>query len=301
MQLDLHVEKNSVEIGLKAGIPNPYASTLPASPNTSSLLNLESESWIPQEVDESFGAINTSSTCSSEPVVSFEAYNRPRVAPNREQGPGTRVLSTADYLSLFRSRPSNVPDPTLSLQQILSQIPLLPSNPTMAQLRGPEFESYGHTHLDQMVNCAYFKPVRNQKQHLFAMVISRLRSSRLRVWIMLLSAKILRSLIDGDMSQNELHDRWAGEIEAAVGVFLTRNPTSIIAHDLRGDWLEVSLLRITLLHCSNAYQVLQRVTPMFLQAVYSCPELWSSDSDLTSIPLLNKIAANHYQDRKSVV
>ncbi|KAH7337985.1 hypothetical protein B0J17DRAFT_768207 [Rhizoctonia solani] len=85
---------------------------------------------------------------------------------------------------------------------------------------------------------------------------------------MLLSAKILRSLIDGDMSHNELHDRWAGEIEAAVWVFLTRHPTSLVAHDLRGDWLE---------------------------AVYSYPELWSSNSDLALIPLLNIIAANHYQ------
>ncbi|KAG8744027.1 hypothetical protein FRC11_013659, partial [Ceratobasidium sp. 423] len=83
------------------------------------------------------------------------------------------------------------------------------------------------------------------------------------------------------------------DIESAVQRRLTQDPSPKEAEGLRGDWLEISLLKTALGRSSNAYVVLRSATPTFLQAVYSLPDLWSRDSDLTLIPLMRIISSEH--------
>ncbi|KAJ1305328.1 hypothetical protein OPQ81_000346 [Rhizoctonia solani] len=72
----------------------------------------------------------------------------------------------------------------------------------------------------------------------------------------------LRHELALDLTPRQLRDRWTA-------------------------WIHVALVKIRLAHGSNAHWLLRNITPAFLQVAYSRPALWSSDCDLTRIPLQN--------------
>lgn len=223
-------------------------------------------------------------------------------------GPGTLVqrrdrstggLTTQDYLKHFRPQPNKTRPPSLplSLHQlllILNRLPPSPSDPIMTYLNSPQFEDYVVSHFHRMMDFAYFKPIQDQKEQLKSMILSRIRHSHFSRWIMLVCARICEAIIDGDWSQNDLHIRWIGDIESTLWIRLAQDPTPRETEDLRGDWLEVSLLKASLGGSANAYVVLRKATPTFLQATYSLPDLWSSSSDPAFIPLLNIVVSEHH-------
>ncbi|KAH7338119.1 hypothetical protein B0J17DRAFT_411375 [Rhizoctonia solani] len=57
----------------------------------------------------------------------------------------------------------------------------------------------------------------------------------------------------------------------------------------------VGVLKTALVPGSSAYPVLRSAAPAFLQAVYSCPELWSTHSDPTDIPLRNILISDRIE------
>ncbi|KAH7338116.1 hypothetical protein B0J17DRAFT_628664 [Rhizoctonia solani] len=160
-----------------------------------------------------------------------------------------------------------------SLPQIFrafSCIPNSPSNPTTAFLRSPQFEDYIVAHFDRMMGYAYFKPIRGHK------------------------ARICESLIT-DTMQPQFYNRWIRELEGAVRTVLAQNSTSPEAHRLQGDFMELFVMKSMLAPGSGAIQVLRSATPTFLQIAYSCPELWSENSDPTFIPLLRVTTSDRHE------
>ncbi|KAJ1305338.1 hypothetical protein OPQ81_000354 [Rhizoctonia solani] len=195
---------------------------------------------------------------------------------------------------LYGRRTTPLPPLLHQLFLTLSHLPSSPSNPYAAYLNGPEFEAYIASHFNRMAEFAYFKPMKDQSDQLRDLVISRVRNSHFSRWLMLLCARICESIVEGDRSQNELHLRWIGDIEAAIRRRLSRDPTPREEEALRGDWLEVSLVSTALGHSSNAYLVLHNATPTFLQSVYSLPDLWEGSSNPVLLPLLNIIGSKHH-------
>ncbi|CAE6426506.1 unnamed protein product [Rhizoctonia solani] len=209
------------------------------------------------------------------------------------------TLTTRDYLQLFSpksyQRQTTGSPPSLhQLCLIFNRLPSSPSDPTMVYLNSPEFVTYISSHFNRMIERAYFKPMNDQREQIRNLVISRLRSSHLSRWTTLLGARIGEAIIDGDHSQTQLHIRWIGDVETVVQRRLAQDPPPKEAENLRRDWIELSLLKTTLGQSSNAYAVLRRATPMFLQTVYSLPDLWPSDSDLTLIPLMRIMGSGNH-------
>ncbi|CUA73190.1 putative transcriptional regulatory protein YLR278C [Saccharomyces cerevisiae S288c] [Rhizoctonia solani] len=208
-------------------------------------------------------------------------------------------LATGDYLRLFTSKPHENQTTALSpslhqLFLIFSRLPYTPSDPIIAYLESSQFEAYFVSYFKRMADYAYFKPLKDQAEQLKNRLLSRLRGSHFTRWVMLLCAKICEDIVDGDRSQTTLHIRWLGDIEAAVRRKLAQDLTPRETEELRGDCLEISLIRTALGQSSNAYVVLRNATPTFLQTAYALPDLWPSDSDPALIPLLNIIGSEHH-------
>ncbi|CAE6437070.1 unnamed protein product [Rhizoctonia solani] len=166
-----------------------------------------------------------------------------------------------------------------------SRIPNSPSNPTTAFLNSPQFEDYVLAHFGRMLSYIYFKPIQDREARFPDMVVSRLRTSWIARWVMLLDARICEGLITGTM-QPQLYSRWIRDLEGAVRTVLARDPTSPEAHILQGDCLELFVIKSIIVSGSDTIQVLRSATPTFLQIAYSCPELWPESSDPGFIPLL---------------
>ncbi|CAE6360122.1 unnamed protein product [Rhizoctonia solani] len=208
-------------------------------------------------------------------------------------------LTTGDYLRLFASKPYESQTTALSpsLHQLFlnfSRLAYTPSDPIIPYLESSEFEAYFVSHFKRMADYAYFKPLKDQAEQLQNQLLLRLRGSHFTRWVMLLCAKICEDIVNGDRSQTTLHISWLGDIEAAVRRKLAQDLTPRETEDLRGDCLEISLIRTALGQSSNAYVVLRNATPTFLQTTYALPDLWSSDSDPALIPLLNIIRSEHH-------
>ncbi|CAE6475436.1 unnamed protein product [Rhizoctonia solani] len=185
----------------------------------------------------------------------------------------------------------------LSLQQffgLFARIPPVPSDPTMAILLTPQFEDYIHLNFDRMLNYAYFKPVKNQRETMFTMTISRLRSSPISRWLMLLDAKMCGNVME-DTWEPQRYINWIRDLEVVVKNKLVQDSASTEAHVLQADWLSILVIKSILVPSPNAIQVLRSATPAFLQTAYSHPELWSNNSDPTRIPLLNIFASSYHE------
>ncbi|KAJ1305337.1 hypothetical protein OPQ81_000353 [Rhizoctonia solani] len=187
--------------------------------------------------------------------------------------------------------------PALSLHQLFArfpQLPLSPSNPTLAFLSCPQFEDYILAQLDRLMNYAYFKPIQDQKAWFFGIIASRLQRSWTTRWVALLDARICEGLIQ-DTFQPQLYTHWIKDLEVAVRTMLARDPRSPDVHSIQGDWLGLLVMKTALGPSSNAIQVLRSAAPTFLQIAYSCPELWPDNSDLTSIPLMNVATSSRHE------
>ncbi|CAE6436401.1 unnamed protein product [Rhizoctonia solani] len=209
-----------------------------------------------------------------------------------------RIPVTRNYLPLSSTKASDLTIlPLPSLQELFitfSRIQLLSSGPATAFLGSPRYESYILGHFNRMINHTYFKPIREQKSRLFEMVTSRLRTSRITRWIMLLNARVCESSVEG-APLSQLFNRWVRDLEVAVRATLVREPTSLEAQSLQGDWLELLLVKAVVGPTTNAIQVLQSAAPAFLQTACSCPDLWSDNPDPMSIPLPKIVVSKHHE------
>ncbi|CAE6426527.1 unnamed protein product [Rhizoctonia solani] len=147
---------------------------------------------------------------------------------------------------------------------------------------------------EMMMERSYFKPIQGQTERVRQAILARLQSSSFTRWIMFLCARICESFVKGDASQNQIYNRWIGDVERALKSALTQDLASHEAHNRLGDCLEVQLLKTMMGNCASTYQVLRTVTPTFLQTVFSDPGLWSDSGDPTSVPLGPIIASTHH-------
>ncbi|CAE7186262.1 unnamed protein product [Rhizoctonia solani] len=267
----------------------------PSSEETSSQSGRSSSS----ELEALPGSTNDPDLSSTESLQSLEPCH---------SGPGTLIqrgdrrgiaLTTQDYLRLFSPKSyrshTTVISPSLhQLFLIFSRLPVSPSDPIIAYLDSPQFEIFFMSYFRRMTSYSYFRPVKDQTEELQTQILQRIRSSHFSRWVMLVCAKICEAIVDGDNSQTALHYRWLGDIEMVLRRRLSQDPTPHEADSLRGDSLEISLLKTALGRSSNAYTVLRNATPNFLQTTYGLPDLWSSDSDPTLIPLLNLIGSKYH-------
>ncbi|CAE6475423.1 unnamed protein product [Rhizoctonia solani] len=203
---------------------------------------------------------------------------------------------THDYPQLFSLNPyqraANEPPP--SLHQFFLALPSSPSDPIIAYLSSPQFEDYASSLLDRTMAHAYFKPMKDYSAQLRGAMISRIRNSPSSRWVIFISMKICEDIVDGDTLQTDVHNRWIEDIAAAISRRLTQNLTPQEAEYLRGDWLEISIISSVFGRGPNPYVALRNATPTFLQNAYSLPDLWSSGSDPTLIPLLSVIGSGDH-------
>ncbi|KAF8714689.1 hypothetical protein RHS03_00150, partial [Rhizoctonia solani] len=154
------------------------------------------------------------------------------------------------------------------------------------------FADYLIARMERLTDYWYFKPTEDQKQQLRDNVHRRLNNTKFSRWIMLAGTGAIESFLAGDTSQMyrqaSLMERIEGALKAELGVDLgpreTRNRWS--------DWIQVSLMKTTLIPGFNTYEVLRNLAPVFLQVAYSNPALWPSGSDLTRVPLCNILGSD---------
>ncbi|KAF8686359.1 hypothetical protein RHS04_00147 [Rhizoctonia solani] len=239
----------------------------------------------------------TESLPNSSPSSSSETYFQSQpTSPYSDHY--TKSLITASYPGLSGSSsnglPIKFPLSPRQLSALYSQIPHLPSDPTMAILSSPQFEDYILLNFGRMLDLSYFKPVKDQKQAMFKMTIARLRTSPITRWFALLDTKLCASVIEGTL-QPQLYIDWIRDLEIIVKDKLVQDSPSKETRILLANWLSVLIIRTVLVPSPIAIQVLRNTAPIFLQTAYSYPELWPENADLTCIPLVS-IATSKYHE-----
>ncbi|CEL53629.1 Pc22g04960 [Rhizoctonia solani AG-1 IB] len=216
----------------------------------------------------------------------------------QQQDKNAEALAVQDYLRLFTPKDYGEYSTTLSsshhFSAVLGGLTSSPSDPTMSYLNSGDFEVYFMSHIKRMMDFTYFKPHQVQADQLHAIIVSRIRGSNFRRWVMLLSARISEGIIDGDQSQTNDHTRWIEDIETTIHRKLGECPTPQETEVLHADRIEVSLLKTSMSRNCNMYTILRNAAPIFLQHVYSLPEIWLGSSDPTTIPLMNIIGSKHH-------
>ncbi|CCO29686.1 hypothetical protein BN14_03704 [Rhizoctonia solani AG-1 IB] len=83
-------------------------------------------------------------------------------------------------------------------------------------------------------------------------------------------------------------------MEGCLGSELSFGMASYEARNRLSDWIHVSLMGATFFNGLSTYGILQKVAPVFLQVIYSSPQIWPTGSDLTRVPLLSLLtSASH--------
>ncbi|CAE6435720.1 unnamed protein product [Rhizoctonia solani] len=175
-----------------------------------------------------------------------------------------------------------------------TRMPYSPFSEPKVFFQSITFEDYVIAHGEMMMERSYFKPIPNQTERLKQTTLTRLQRSSFTRWILFLCARICESFAQGDISQNQIYNRWIGDVERALKSALTQNLGPREAQERLGDTLEVQLLKAMMGHCSGTYQLLRTVTPTFLQTVFSDPDLWSDSHDPTLVPLGSIIGSTHH-------
>ncbi|CUA73184.1 hypothetical protein RSOLAG22IIIB_05185 [Rhizoctonia solani] len=154
-------------------------------------------------------------------------------------------------------------------------------------MSNPMFDDYLRAQAERVAEQWYFRPAGGQKKGFQKGVMSRLHGSLASVphWIALIDVGVCEAFLRGDTSQIQLHSLWIAHIENTLKRDLLYDTTSQEAHQIRSDWIHVSLLKIMTAPSSHAYQILRNITPAFLQLVFADPTLWPQDCDPTYIPL----------------
>ncbi|CAE6519568.1 unnamed protein product [Rhizoctonia solani] len=205
-----------------------------------------------------------------------------------------------DYLHLFATRSTlkATDGPMSILRKIVNlqtQLPHFPSDPLKTFLNSQWSVEYVLAHSDKVTDHWYFKPMNYKNRHSREDIALRLRTSNFARCIALVGMGVVEAFHTGDMSQSPLHNLWLGHIEGAVKRELTRELAPREIQQYHSDLVHISLLKTIVIRSSNLYQVLQSITPTFLQVVYSDPKLWPSGSDLASIPLSNILISDAYE------
>ncbi|EUC60500.1 fungal Zn(2)-cys(6) binuclear cluster domain protein [Rhizoctonia solani AG-3 Rhs1AP] len=239
------------------------------------------------------------------PLSSYPSNSRDEIHDNRmAQRSNTDTLALTSARKTTNRQPIATSHPILgdsrvgpSPQQLFAfstRIPRTPFGEPKFFFHSITFEDYVIAHGEMMMERSYFRPIQNQTDRLRRSILARLHSSSFSRWVMFLCARICESFVKGDASQNQIYNRWIGDVERALKSALTQDLASREAQERLGDCLEVQLLKTMMGHCSNTYQVLRTVTPTFLQTVFSNPELWADSHDPTLVPLAPIIASTYH-------
>ncbi|KAF8754810.1 hypothetical protein RHS01_05927 [Rhizoctonia solani] len=175
------------------------------------------------------------------------------------------------------------------LSALYSQIPHLPSDPTMAILSSPQFEDYILLNFGRMLDLSYFKPVKDQKQAMFKMTIARLRTSPITRWFALLDTKLCASVIEGTL-QPQLYIDWIRDLEIIVKNKLVQDSPSKETRILLANWLSDRISPQPNRNSSPPEHSAHILADHIL-----LPELWPENADLTCIPLVS-IATSKYHE-----
>ncbi|CAE7212355.1 unnamed protein product [Rhizoctonia solani] len=201
-----------------------------------------------------------------------------------------------DYvcLSTIRSTLKATEGPMSILRKIVSlqmQLPHSPSDPLKNFLNSQWSLEYILAHSDQARDHWYFKPINYKQQRPQEDTILRLRTSNFARWISLLGIALTDAFFTGDMSQSSLYDLWLVRTEDAVKRELTRDLPPRETQQHLSDLVHIVLLKTMMIRSSNSYQMLQSITPTFLQVVYSNPKLWPIGSDFAYVSLSHILAS----------
>ncbi|CUA73181.1 Acriflavine sensitivity control protein acr-2 [Neurospora crassa OR74A] [Rhizoctonia solani] len=256
-----------------------------------------SSSGHPNEVILSQGALVEFEPVSAPSLASSVRVN-PRKKTESPPSDNTEINASLQLLrtnSLAQSPIQSIPltdGPTFAFQKLANlycQSPRHYFDPLKIFLTSPSFDDYLMAQYIKLMGQWYFKPTNIQKQILDRPGGSHLQTSLSGYsrWIILISMGLCEAFITGDGSQGPLHGLWIEHIANTLKRELLDDSTSPKVQTRRRDWLHVSLLKTLVIINSDIYQVLQDVTPVFLQLVYSRPELWPNGSNPAYVPLMN--------------
>ncbi|CAE6460514.1 hypothetical protein ACGC1H_005976 [Rhizoctonia solani] len=212
----------------------------------------------------------------------------------------TQTRKVEDYLYLFATRPvfKTMESPISILRKIIdlqTQPSYFPLDPLKSFLNSHWFIEYILAQSDKMTDYWYFKSTNCQQINFLEDSVHRLQTSTLNRWIALVVVGIAQSFLTGDASQRSQNSYWIGYIENFAKRELTRDLVPREMQERRSDWVHISLMKTMTLQSSGIYQVLRSLTPTFLQAVYSDPQLWLYACNPTCIPLSNILASEVHE------
>ncbi|CEL53617.1 hypothetical protein RSOLAG1IB_06472 [Rhizoctonia solani AG-1 IB] len=133
----------------------------------------------------------------------------------------------------------------------------------------------------------YFTPPCDNKRLLELYISRRLSDTKFTRWIFLTVMGLSEAFLTGDTSHVQLHRSLIEHMEGCLGSELSFGMASYEARNRLSDWIHVSLMGATFFNGLSTYGILQKVAPVFLQVIYSSPQIWPTGSDLTRVPLLS--------------
>ncbi|KAJ1305774.1 hypothetical protein OPQ81_010504 [Rhizoctonia solani] len=128
---------------------------------------------------------------------------------------------------------------------------------------------------DRVLDSVYFKPKSHQVAAIRQLVVTRLQASSITRCGMLLVIKMIKSVLDGEASNNQVTfkqsvERFEGQLHRVKAQY--SDPVEI--QYLLNGLLEATFLKMRVSNGQHIYQLLQNAAPTFLEIVYSDPNLW---------------------------
>ncbi|KAF8606300.1 hypothetical protein BDV93DRAFT_604790 [Ceratobasidium sp. AG-I] len=145
---------------------------------------------------------------------------------------------------------------------------------------------------DRLFSYCYFGMVPEAAAKFRGSIAQRVVNSSTTRCIMFLGAKIIDSSLDGTLSKKYNHySQWIERFEHGLWS-RTRNLAYDEDQTQLVDTLELALLKLRVVDRIDLYQLLQNLTPIFLQVVFSDSTLWPSEYHSTSVSLAHILASN---------
>ncbi|CAE6443616.1 unnamed protein product [Rhizoctonia solani] len=231
---------------------------------------------------------NSSSSCLAplENRYEDEVYGEP--SKSKDLSKSTQPTSFLEPLALTDITSRSVNPTGISMSSGISAY-------TSSQASSSWFGDYVLAQSDKILEYWYFKPTNYKKQKFNQSVVERLQSSNFTRWITLVDIGIVEAFVAGDTTQSSLHAFWLDYVGGAVKRELERDRAPLETQERRTDWIHFSLMKAMVVKSSNAYRLLQGITPTFLETMFSDPTLWPDESNFMRIPLSNILASENHE------
>ncbi|CAE6466618.1 unnamed protein product [Rhizoctonia solani] len=149
---------------------------------------------------------------------------------------------------------------------------------------------------ERVLDSVYFKPKDHQVILLRDIVMTRLQASSITRCAILLVAKMIESMLNGDSNNTRITFKESvHRFETQLHTIKASRPNPLEVRYLLDGFLEVAFLKMRVSNGCNAYRLLHNASPTFLEIVHSDPNLWPNPNGLPMACMSKVISSTRFE------